>query len=394
MLIASLAAAILMGRYQASDYRSRFPMPDLSVPSGWGVNVNAREMDDQNIDEIAKSGAKWVRMDLTWSRVEKEAGKYDFSKYDPVIDGFSRHGIRAILTLDYGNKAYDVDAPRTREGRAAFAAFAAESVKHFRHDGILWEIWNEPNLSHFWRGEPSADEYAALVRVVVPAMREVSSDEWIIGPAISRFDMNYLDGCFAKGILQDIDAVSVHAYRDNNPPETVKADWTQLRNLVAKYAPSGKTISLISGEWGYSTYSKGVSERTQGQFAARQYLANLEAGVPITIWYSWKDRPEGSTEKEQHFGLLDSQLSNKGGRDAIQTLLGSLNGYTLESRVDFGDDQDSGLIFKKGTTRKLVAWTSANTTQSVRLPASAAWFATSTTRQINLTQDVQVFAQH
>jgi hypothetical protein len=309
-----------------------------------------------------------------------------------VIDGISRKGMRALLILDYGNKVYDVDSPRTREGRTAFANFAAAAVKHYKHRGVIWEIWNEPNLSHFWRSEPSADEYTALVRVVVPAIREVSSDEWIIGGSTSRFDWNYLEECFAKGMLRDIDGVSVHPYRDQNAPESVVDDWVQLRDLVSKYAPRGKPITLICSEWGYSTYSKGVNERTQGQYAVREYLTNLSAGVPLTIWYSWRDRPDSSSEKEQHFGLVNGDMNPKQGLGTIQNALGALDGYSLSSKVDLGD-HNFGLIFKKGMSSKLAAWSSDMAGKSVHLPANAAWFATNSGRQISLGTDVQVLTQ-
>jgi hypothetical protein len=391
MLVASLAAFMMLGHVGLADYREQFPMPDLTVPTGWGVNVNLKDMDDQDIEAIADTGAKWIRLDLLWSRAEQKSGKYDFSKYDPVIDGFSRKGIRPILILDYGNKVHDVEAPSTREGRTAYADFAVAAVNHYRHRGVIWEIWNEPNLAHFWRGAPSADEYAALVRVAVPAMRAASPDEWIIGGATSRFDWTYLEDCFSKGMLTELDGVSIHPYRDQNSPESVVADWTQLRSLLAKYAP-GKPITLICSEWGYSTYSKGVSERAQGEFAAREYLANLSAGVPLTIWYAWRDRPDASSEKEQHFGLVDGDLHPKQAHDMVASTLGALNGYTFDSNVDLGDG-NFGLIFKKGMDRKFAAWTTANTSTSVHLPATAAWFARGNNRQITLSRDVQILSQ-
>jgi len=391
-MLAANAAALLIGLSHAASYRDQYPMPDLTVPTGWGVNVNLRDMDDADIDAIASTGARWFRMDLLWSRVEQKQGNYEFSKFDPVVDAFQRHGIRPLLILDYGNKLYDVDAPRTREGREAFANFAAAAVRHYKHRGVVWEIWNEPNLSHFWRGEPSADEYAALVRVAVPAMRMVSPDEWIIGGATSRFDWPYLEECFSKGILNDVDGVSVHPYRDQNSPESVVGDWQQLRSLVNKYAPSGKPITLICSEWGYSTYSKGVNEKQQGQFAAREYLANLSVGVPLTIWYAWRDRPDSSSEKEQHFGLMDGDMHPKQGFSDVTNTLGALDGYTFTNTVDLGD-KTYGLVFKKGMSSKLATWTEEPGNRSVRLPASVAWFSPGSDRQITVSSSVQVLQQ-
>lgn len=388
MLIASLFA-VLLNLSTPSSYRERFPLPGPTVPEGWGVNVNLKDMDEDDLGAIEATGAKWIRLDLQWNRVEQRAGVFKFSKYDPVIDGLQRHGLRAILILDYGNKAEGVDVPSTPEGRTAFANFAAAAVRHYKHKGVIWEIWNEPNLGHFWHGQPNAGEYASLVRQVVPVMRAESSDEWIMGMATSRFDWPFIESCFQTGVLEDLDAVSVHPYRDNNDPETVASDWAQLDNLIAKYEPSGKHVMPICSEWGYSTYSKGVSEQKQGEYAAREYLANLAAGVPLTIWYSWKDRSDASSEKEQNFGMVHADLQPKASHDTMQRVVSGLSGYTFDQRADLGNDLDVALVFRRGTSRKLAAWTSDGRQKEVRLPASLSQFAPSG-RRFTLTNDVQV----
>jgi polysaccharide biosynthesis protein PslG len=391
-MLVTVAATLLLSVHGEASYRDQYPMPSFTVPSGWGVNVNLRDMDEESIDAIAATGAKWIRLDLLWSRVEQKAGVYDFSKFDPVIDGVTRRGIRPLLILNYGNKVHNVDAPRTREGRAAFANYAAAAVKRYRQRGVIWEIWNEPNLKHFWRGAPSADEYAALCRVVVPAIREVSADEWIIVGSTSRFDWPFLEKCFEEGVLKDVDGVSIHPYRDKKAPETVREDWQQLKTMLARYSPA-RPMTMICSEWGYSTYSGGVSERDQGQLAMRQYLSNLSSSVPLTIWYSWRDRAEASSEKEQHFGLIETSMRPKASRESVAEMLSSLSGYTFEGLIDLGEDEDQGLVFKKGMDRKLAAWTSAKQSKSIRLPAKAAWFAPGTSRQIGIGNDIKVYAQ-
>lgn len=385
-----LLAALLMATAPKADYRSQYPLPGLTVPDGWGVCANLASLTDEDMDSMKALGVRWVRTDLQWSRVEQKAGVYNFSKYDPVIDGLRQRGIRAMLILDYGNKVYDVDAPRTREGRTAFAAFAARAVEHYRHEGILWEIWNEPNLSHFWRGEPSVAEYAALVKVVVPAIRNVSSDEWIVGPASSRFDWPFLEGCFKEGLLDDFDAVTIHPYRDKSAPDTVTDDWAKLRAMLDQYSPK-KTIPMLCSEWGYSTYPGGVSQQTQGQYAVRQYLTNLSAGVPMTLLYSWKSRADASSEKEQNFGVVEANGTPKQAYNMIQDAWAKLAGYQFDSEVDLGDPLDRALVFRKGADRKVALWTAGQSGKDVRLPVSVGMFATGLRNRLaHLSGDVQV----
>ena len=56
-------------------------------------------------------------------------------------------------------------------------------------------------------------------------------------------------------------------------PETVAFDYARLRKLIDQYAPKGKTIPIISGEWGYSSAWKTLSTRPkQGKMLPRELL--------------------------------------------------------------------------------------------------------------------------
>ena len=82
----------------------------------------------------------------------------------------------------------------------------------------------------------------------------------------------------------------------------------------------------------------------------------------------------------------------KQGLESLNTILGSLNGYTFNGAVKLGDN-DYGFLFKKGMASKLAAWTSETRGKSVQLPANAAWFAPGSSRQIGLSGDVKVLVQ-
>jgi hypothetical protein len=122
-------------------------------------------------------------------------------------------------------------------------------------------------------------------------------------PATSTVDLKFLEACFKGGLLQHWDAVSVHPYRQSNP-ETASEEYRQLRLLIRKYAPPGKTIPIISGEWGYSTAWNNLNDEKQGKFLARQWLVNLMNDVPLSIWYDWHDDGPEPNEAEHRFGMV------------------------------------------------------------------------------------------
>lgn len=330
MVLAPLLAAVALS---APSYRDRFPLPDLEAPSGWGVNIHFTDPKPGEMEKLQRTGFKWVRMDLLWHVVERRPGEYEFKEYDRLMGHLRRVGIRPLFILCYGNDLYGEGAPRTAEARGAFARFVVAVVRHFRHQGVVWELWNEPNLSKFWSPHADSAEYVALTRVVGTALRRAAPDEWFVGPAISGFDWAFLEACFDHGLLDFWDAVTVHPYRQS-PPETVASDWRRLRALVARH--TDRDVPLLSGEWGYSERYAGMNARLQAAYAVRQYVANLASGVPMSIWYDWKDDGLDPLEIEHHFGVVGNDLKDKPATRAIQDAASRLSGLRFDRRLPGG----------------------------------------------------------
>ncbi|MHC5055454.1 MAG: cellulase family glycosylhydrolase [Planctomycetota bacterium] len=200
-------------------------LPELVVPEGLGTNIHFTGAPARDLDMLRDGGFRFIRMDFVWSRVERERGRYDFKPYDELTDGLEQRGIRALYILDYSNKLYETDrSVRTPEGRAAFARFAAAAAARYRGRRILWELWNEPNHHAFWLPRPDVEQYMALAREVLPAIRKADPDATIVAPATSGLPLEFLGGCFERGLLDMVDAVTVHPYRQS-PPETALTDY-------------------------------------------------------------------------------------------------------------------------------------------------------------------------
>jgi len=117
-------------------------------------------------------------------------------------------------------------------------------------------------------------------------------------------------------------------------------------------------MPILSGEWGYSTHRKGVSLETQANFAVRQQLSNLLRGIPLSIWYDWKNDGDDPAENEHNFGTVTSGLKPKAAYDAIQKLTQELAGYRVEQRVPVLDKSDYVLLCVNAAgERRIAAWT-------------------------------------
>ncbi len=375
------------------------PRPNaLNLVSGLGVNIHFTDPRPGEIKMIADAGFRWVRMDFKWDATERERGRYDFSSYDRLLAALDQHKIHALLILDYGNPLYDNDAPpRTELARRAFARWALAAAKHFAGRGAIWEVYNEPNIKTFWPPASNADEYIALALTVGRAFRSEIPDEKLIGPATSGIDFPFLEACFKAGLLECWSAVSVHPYRQTDP-ETVANDYCRLREMIARYrTPTGRgsdgvsptnlslsntDIPIISGEWGYSSVWRGMSEEKQGVMMAREMLTNLANGIPVSIWYDWRDDGADPNEAEHHFGTVRNAFQD--GRDqafepkpaylAAKTVSQFSNGYAYQRRLPVGGDIDFVLVFAKGNELRIAAWTTSTSAHRVVVPIKEGQF--------------------
>lgn len=357
-------------------------IPEPVLPQGVGVNIHFVTGHERDLDLIAAAGFKFIRMDFVWQATEKERGEYTWSGYDELTANLEKRGLRPLYILDYSHRLYEdavearnpisgqqeknIASPRKPESVAAFAKWAGAAAAHFKGRGVIWEIWNEPNIS-FWRPTPNVADYNTLALATCKSIRAADPRATIIGPAISGFDPAFMEEFLASGVLEHLDGVSVHPYR-RLPPETAAAEYRKLRDQIDRHAPVAKRgrLPILSGEWGYSTDGKDVSLETQAAYVARQQLFNLLMGVPLSIWYDWKNDGPDPHEREHNFGTVTHDLQPKPAYVAVQTLTRALAGFRVIARHPTGSEDDWVLVLKNAAGEtKLAAWTLAANPRSI-----------------------------
>jgi hypothetical protein len=351
----------------------------------FGVNIHFTEPQPGEIKMIADAGFRWVRMDLKWDATERERDRYDFTAYDRLMSAIEPFGLRALFILDYGNPLYGEGAPRSEAARQAFARWAVAAARHFGNRGVIWEVYNEPNNGMFWQ-PTNAGEYSSLAIEVGKSFRESVPNEKLMGPAVGEMDFSFIDSCFKTGALSAWFAVSVHPYLRGDP-ENVARDYARLRDLIASYTTpdegaddkqSAASMAIISSEWGYSAAWRRMNEDKQAMMVARQFLTNAGNGIPISIWYDWRDDGRDAHEPEHHFGLVRPEYRSgqaqvfeaKPAYLAAKTLLRHFTGFRFEQRLLVGTDDDYVLVFAKDSERRLAVWTTSTGKKSLKIPAA------------------------
>lgn len=366
-----------------------------AIPQGLGVNIHSTGPQPGEIKMIADAGFRWVRMDFKWDLTERERGRYEFGEYDLLMKALDEYQIRALFILDYGNPLYEGgNPPRTASAQQAFARWASAAAKHFSNRGIMWEVYNEPNNSVFWPPGSNVSEYIELALAVGRAFRAEVPHEQLIGPGVSRIDFPFLEACFKAGLLDYWSGVSVHPYRKTDP-ETAALEYCRLRKLIQQYrtrsgsdgvltnsALPDKDMPIISSEWGYSSAWRGMTEEKQAARLSRELLTNAANGIPISIWYDWRNDGSDPSQAEHNFGLVRNAY--QAGRDqvyepkaaylAAKTFSDYFSGYVYEQRLAVGRDDDYVLVFKNSEDRRFAAWTTSTTAHRIDIPSDKGEF--------------------
>jgi hypothetical protein len=340
---------------------------------------------EKQIKPMAEMGVKIIREDNHWQWTDKDKGTYNFEQMHLMVDVCEKYGLKLLVILAFADPQYEKGwSISTPQGADSYAKFCAKIASEFKSHSIIWEMWNEANLSGFWSPKSDALAYSQAIQKAAKAMRDADPNCIIVAPSTCTFDMKFLETCMQNGILNYISAVSIHPYSDI--PETQLQRYLILKNIIDRYAPAGKRIPIVCSEWGFSRLfpgSDGNRIRSQDEQAAlivRSILVDQIAGVPMHILYTNLDyKNEDKFEwHENHFGLLTVDGKPKAAYQAVKTLAEQLKGLKLDN-VSYGNNPKTGenlegdyvIVFNNSQKNVIAAWTTRQPhAAAITLPAS------------------------
>jgi len=332
--VASAGSEIRLGAARAAGASFDFglvavgevkPVSALSIAAS-PLSVGFETLDRRHFDpkrtypHLARLGAKWARCQTGWCRCEVTKGSFDFTWLDEVVDSLRKLGVQPWFNLGYGNRLYSPQARDeaavgwapifTEAARSAWVRFTRRIAEHFRDRVRHWEVWNEPNISSFWKPKkPNPSDYVALVKLTAPEVRRLVPKAVVIGGAFAGIPMSYLKGCLEQGLADHVDKISYHPYRAV-PESGYEGQIRDLRKLIAAHkqgielwqgengCPSrggkGSVGALVNLEW---------DEARQAKWLLRRILSDLRLGIELTSYFHLVDLV-GYRGKTNYKGLL------------------------------------------------------------------------------------------
>jgi hypothetical protein len=273
---------------------------------------------DSRLNTLDSLGVKTVRFTLVWNEIapQKPASgtdpndeAYNWSAFDPVMDGLRAHHITPLITLwgspkwANGGKAPN-GLPKTGFGDFAFAA-----AKHYPWVR-MWTVWNEPN-THVFSVPVSPSLYVKnLLNPAYASLHRANRANKVAGGVTSprKTASGLSPTAFAMGMRAahaHLDAYAANPYPSSkvetpfhDPCSFCKtltmARLPQIRRLVTQLFGASKQLWLT--EYGYQTNPPdrvlGVSWAKQAQYIGQAALRVWEQpGATVLIQFLVQDEP-------------------------------------------------------------------------------------------------------
>ncbi|QWC85311.1 cellulase family glycosylhydrolase [Nocardioidaceae bacterium] len=297
----------------------------------------------RTLDMIKESGARWVRLDVSWAMIQPREGSYDLvwgvPKVDTAIQEARARGLKVLVTFwltpgwANGNKGERVGP----DDPSDYAKALAWAVKRWKGEVRAWEVWNEQNSSDFFR---SADpvEYTRLLCAAHRQTKATGVKHKLLYGGVMYNDSGFIRRTYEAGARNCFDILSTHPYMapsDAHPGLPDDGTIWRLRHLESirrLQAEFRDRTPIWATEFGWSAHrntggeqnwNRGVSEETQADYAtlALRILQNDYPYVRKAFWYNDVMRTDGDPQLNG-FGMLRPDYSPRPLWNAFRAMLG------------------------------------------------------------------------
>ena len=307
----------------------------LVTDMSWGTSSSTQ---DQTAAAMTDVGAKWSRVNLSWSDIEKTQGSYSataVSMYDGVVQRSVNAGVKVIIMVDrapgWASGSSNIEAPATDPTK--FANFVRWLSAHYAGKVAAYEIWNEENTVRFWPSGVNPAQYVALLKAAYPAVKASDPNAKVLFGGMALNDYPFVEACYA--VAPDLgsyfDVMATHPYTPSgvDAPETIvrRSDgridpsyFPAYREVRASMLARGDDKPIWFTELGWATGPGYVSEATQADYLTRAYTyIEQDPYVQVATWYNFRDNYWGTASNwEDSLGLMRKDFSHKPAYDAFK----------------------------------------------------------------------------
>jgi Glycosyl hydrolase catalytic core len=347
-IFAVLAAVVLCAQVEAAVAQ---PPPRFFGVTGNGPLDGAGVDLVQEASLMRSSGVRTLRLTIEWPYLQPYA---DFADVPPAelarfvdVDGIPTDfaatdaRIKAAAINDLEVLALVLRSPNwaakepgeylsvPRDPRA-YGRFLSVLVGRYGPEGSFWaenplvprrplrhfQIWNEPNLKHFFPVAKWVPTYVALLRASYKAIKAADPGATVVTAGMPNFVWSDYEKLFKAGMRAQgyFDVIAVHPYTDN--PAGCITVLGRVRRVLDSHGARQRPIWVTETGWpsargkakvlpqhrNWITSQSGEAARVDGAY--RAYAANAKRlKLERAYWYTWISRDRGSTDAWEYAGL-------------------------------------------------------------------------------------------
>jgi hypothetical protein len=387
VLVMTLASLLAVGLTAAGARVRARAAAGTPVPQGFvgmdmdGPLFNSSDNLDlaNQMDAMVADGVQAVRVAFNWAAAmpyanwndvppdqrvnfpESEPRPTNFSETDEVVQDAAEHGLSVLPTIlytphwDARKNPNGVDTPKRA---APYAQYAAELVRRYGPSGTfwsenpqvpkrpitMWQIWNEPNLSYYWR-QPFAPTYVPLLRLAHNAIKKADPSAKVVLGALTNVAWKAIGTVYKmRGARRLFDVVSVNGF--TKTPADVLLYMHFMRRAMAHYHDGTKP--LVATELSWPSALGQSPQRYDFDVTTKKQASNLAAVLPKLAaqrardrligfyWYTWIGDEYRGAPAFNFSGLLREHagtVSNKPALAAYRTGALKLEGCTAKGSL-------------------------------------------------------------
>jgi len=334
--------------------------PELSI-FGIGSSSRCDGNHPQWMPQMAAIGIRDVRAFYGSWGIEREEGKFDFTKFDERLAYDESLGVQAGVLLNGTppwKKGLEKGLPM--HSLPEWSAMVREMAHHTKGRIKLFECWNEaPNGTS---KDQTAADYAKLLCAAYDAAKS-ANPEAMVGMAAKSAHIGYLDQALLAGAKGHYDYVSLHPYEVLgcvvNHPGTEPVFLSivpNVRKMLAARDPAKLNVPVLFTEIGVDT-RRGTDK--QAQAVLKTYIMGIHQGVACINYYEGMDGDSGP------LGLLDARCNPRPAYHALGRLIEQVGRHPASLGWVMLNDKHYGFMIQGAKGPVLGTWTSTTAPDEV-----------------------------
>ena len=338
------------------------PTPERNDGFVFGVCSHPQRhgIEEQRKEAMAAGwcGAKALREDIEWFRVQPAEGRWEFGSFDRVVETFGEYGVEVMPIFAYCTgwaraKEWKPLKPeffhRERPDYGHWRKFVGTFAARYRDKVRYAEVWNEPDLYMF--ANFPENEYVRMLETAYDELKRVAPAWQVLcggfaclpGQSGKAGNPAVMPAVIRSG-KYDIFAFHGHGL------------FGGYRNQIERLPSYGNRKPWFANETAVSSMVHG--EEVQAQTLFRKLIYSWAKGAVGYNWYDLRNDGDDPGNNEHNFGLLTRDIRPKAAYAAYNMLANHYRGAEFLRPLAFGNGVEAFLFRGRDGKLLLAVWSS------------------------------------